>query len=124
MPDLDFYFDIVCPFAYMASTRVDALGAEAGVGVRWHPILLGGVFRSIGQDDVPATSWSPARQRLNELDIVRSAEHAGVPLERPAAHPRRTVDVMRLLVAAPDRFVRPLAAAFFRAYWVEGKDVS
>ena len=61
---LDFYFDIVCPFAYMASTRIEAIAAEAGATLRWHPILLGGVFRAIGSADVPASKWGPARQRL------------------------------------------------------------
>ena len=28
---LHFYYDIVCPYAYMASTRVAALAARAGV---------------------------------------------------------------------------------------------
>jgi 2-hydroxychromene-2-carboxylate isomerase len=121
---LDFYFDIVCPFAYMASTRIEAIAAEAGATLRWHPILLGGVFRAIGSDDVPASKWAPARQRLNDLDIERSGEHFGVPLHRPKAHPRRTVDVMRLLVAAPEDKVPALAKDLFRAYWVDGKDVS
>jgi 2-hydroxychromene-2-carboxylate isomerase len=121
---LDFYFDIVCPFAYMASTRIETIAAEAGATLRWHPILLGGVFRAIGSDDVPASKWAPARQRLNDLDIERSAEHLGVPLRRPKEHPRRTVDVMRLLVAAPEEKVPTLAKDLFRAYWVDGVDVS
>ena len=32
----DFYFDIVCPYAYMASLRVDSCFDE----VDWKPILL------------------------------------------------------------------------------------
>ena len=121
---LDFYFDIVCPFAYMSSTRIEAIAAEAGATLRWHPILLGGVFRAIGSDDVPASKWTPARQRVNDLDIERSAEHHGVPLRRPKEHPRRTVDVMRLLVAAPEEKVPALAKDLFRAYWVDGVDVA
>jgi 2-hydroxychromene-2-carboxylate isomerase len=121
---LDFYFDIVCPFAYMASTRIEAIAAEAGATLRWHPILLGGVFRAIGSADVPASKWGPSRQRLNDLDIERSAEHLGVPLRRPKEHPRRTVDVMRLLLAAPEEKVPALAKDLFRAYWVDGIDVS
>jgi 2-hydroxychromene-2-carboxylate isomerase len=121
---LDFYFDIVCPFAYMASTRIETIAAEAGATLRWHPILLGGVFRAIGTADVPASKWAPARQRLNDLDIERSAEHLGVPLRRPKEHPRRTVDVMRLLVAAPEEKIPALAKDLFRAYWVDGVDVS
>ena len=40
---LDLYFDVVCPFAYLASVRIPAIAAAAGATVRWRPILLGGM---------------------------------------------------------------------------------
>ena len=34
---LDFYYDVVCPFAYLASTQVEALAAELSLAPdRWH----------------------------------------------------------------------------------------
>ena len=36
-----FYYDIVCPFAYMASRVVDAAVKRAGGKVHWTPVLLG-----------------------------------------------------------------------------------
>jgi len=36
-----FYYDVVCPFAYMASTLVQDLSERAGVPVVWTPVLLG-----------------------------------------------------------------------------------
>ncbi|MEZ4463512.1 MAG: DsbA family protein [bacterium] len=44
--EMRFYFDVVCPYAYLASLRVDALAARYGAKVTWVPILLGGLFRS------------------------------------------------------------------------------
>lgn len=35
-----FYYDIVCPFAYMASTVVKEM-EKAGLSVNWTPVLLG-----------------------------------------------------------------------------------
>ena len=35
-----FYYDIVCPFAYMASTVVMEM-EKAGSSVNWTPVLLG-----------------------------------------------------------------------------------
>ncbi|HWE27577.1 MAG TPA: DsbA family protein, partial [Polyangia bacterium] len=53
MTRFTFYYDIVCPYAYLASTQVEALAARAGAEIIWEPILLGGVFRAIGQSDQP-----------------------------------------------------------------------
>ena len=58
MPELRFYFDVVCPYAYLASTRIEALAAAHGATVAWRPILLGCLFRVIGAPLIPATAMS------------------------------------------------------------------
>lgn len=67
-----------------------------------------------------------ARQgaHLNLADMNRFAALYGVPLEMPAAHPRRSVEAMRLLVAAPEAVRPALTHALYRAYWVEGRDIT
>jgi 2-hydroxychromene-2-carboxylate isomerase len=55
-------------------------------------------------------------------DAARQAERLGVPLNWPAHHPQRTVHAMRLLVGLDD--VRPLARELYRAYWVDGEDLT
>lgn len=120
---LDFYYDVVCPYAYLASTRVEALAARCGAELRWRPVLLGGLFRHVGGDQVPMDGMSAPRARLNLLDMHRWAAHWGVPLKMPDAHPRRSVDAMRLCVAADDATRPALSHALYRAYWVEGRDI-
>ena len=46
---LDVYFDVSSPFAYLGMTQLPALAKLTGVTPRLHPILLGGLFRDIGQ---------------------------------------------------------------------------
>lgn len=36
-----FYYDVVCPFAYMASRLIEGLGRRTGALVEWRPVLLG-----------------------------------------------------------------------------------
>lgn len=121
---IDFVYDVVCPYAYLASTRVEAAAARHGATVRWRPILLGGLFREIGAPDDPNATMPEAKATLVRRDIERWADLLGVPLSRPAEHPRRTVDAMRLCTLAdPDK--RPaVSRALFSAYWIEGRDVS
>ena len=121
---LRFFYDVACPFAYIASTRVEALAAAAGATVEWCPVLLGGVFRALGAPDDPNQQMPAAKARLNRLDITRQAAAAGVPVVIPDAHPRRTVDAMRLAVAAPPALRPAVSRALFEAYWVDGRDVA
>ena len=36
-----FYYDVVCPFAYIASRLVEAMGRRTGAEIVWRPVLLG-----------------------------------------------------------------------------------
>jgi 2-hydroxychromene-2-carboxylate isomerase len=119
-----FYYDVVCPYAYLGSTRVEALAARAGVPLVLEPILLGGVFRAIGAPDVPAEQMSLAKARLNLLDMQRYAALHGVPLALHPRHPRRSVEAMRLchLVDGTDR--ARLMHALYRAYFGQQRDLA
>lgn len=121
---VEFAFDVVCPYAYLASTRIEAIAARTGAELRWEPILLGGVFRAIGQSDDPNATMSEPKRRHTDRDLHRWAEHFEVPLVRRADHPRRSVLAMRAILATPllDR-VRAIHA-LFAAYHVRGEDFS
>lgn len=123
--DLEVYYDVVCPWAYLASTQVESMAARLGARVSWRPILLGGLLRAIGAPVDPHTAMSRPRRELSRLDLLRWADWLGVELQVPPLHPRRTVEAMRLCLLAPDGEARrEVTRSLFRAYWVEGRDVS
>ncbi|NOY24348.1 MAG: hypothetical protein GXP62_00600 [Oligoflexia bacterium] len=120
---LHFYYDLVCPYAYLASLAVEDLAVRTGAELVWEPVLLGGVLRAVGSPDAPATAWSPARVAMGEADLLRQAALLGAPLRRNPAYPVKSLPAMRLLTAAsPD--ARPaLSRALFHACHVEGVDL-
>ncbi|MEQ1567492.1 MAG: DsbA family protein [Myxococcota bacterium] len=122
---IDFYFDVVCPFAWLASRAV----AGWATPVRYHPILLGGLLREHGADPDPNAAMPASKVALTRRDLARRAawdegRSAAPPVAFPDGHPRRTVGAMRLLTAAPPDRVPALAAALFDAYWVTHRDVA
>ncbi len=119
-----FYFDLTCPYAYLASTQIEALCERASAELVWRPMLLGGIFRALAAPQSPGEAMSPPKARMNFLDMHRWADHFGVPLVMPAAHPRRSVGAMRLLVAQPPEARARLAHALFGAYWITGEDIA
>jgi 2-hydroxychromene-2-carboxylate isomerase len=120
-PEVRFYFDLVCPYAYLASLQLPALCERLGARIDYRPILLGGVLKALGSEPSAGTA---ARQATTRLDLARWAEHLRVPLRFPAAHPQRTVAAMRLLCWAPRAAREELIAALYRAYWVDGRDLT
>ena len=54
-----FYYDIVCPFAYMASRLVEGVCQRAGATVHWRPVLLGTSLITIMISTLNIISISP-----------------------------------------------------------------
>jgi 2-hydroxychromene-2-carboxylate isomerase len=119
---LDFWFDYSCPYAYLASTQVEALAARTGAELAWRPMLLGGVFAANGTPQRLFETLSPAKAAHNARDMERWAELFGVPLHMPAGHPLRSVEALRATVACG---VDPrVVHGFYAAYWVHGRGPS
>jgi 2-hydroxychromene-2-carboxylate isomerase len=119
---VDFFYDFSCPYAYLAHTQIEALCGRAGAALAWKPFLLGGVFKAIGTPPVPFLGLPAAKARHNALDMMRWADHWGVPLHMPAFHPARTVLALRATLASGD--LPRASKALYAAYWVQGRDVS
>ena len=114
------FFDVASPFAYLGLTQLSE------IATRLVPILLGGLFRDIGQRDVPMLGFPPAKQRYTHLEMTRWARWWGVPFAMPKKFPQRTITAQRLCVIAGERDVATqlaLATALGRAMWAEGRDL-
>jgi 2-hydroxychromene-2-carboxylate isomerase len=119
---LDVYFDVSSPFAYLGLTQLPALAKLSGVTPRMHPILLGGLFRDIGQADVPMFAMPAPKTRYVGLEMSRWARWWGVPFAMPTKFPQRTVTAQRLCILAGGDALR-LANVLGRAMWAEGRDL-
>lgn len=115
--EVELFFDYSSPFAYLGFERLAPVLERTGARLRLRPFLLGGLFRDIGQVDVPLFAQPAAKQRHTALDLERWAARGGVPYAFPARFPMNTVKALRVTLAAPEGARAPLARALFRAYW-------
>lgn len=117
-----FYYDIVCPYAYMAFSYLHRQNAFRD-GLKLKPILLGGLFKLMEQEVDPNQSMSLAKKDYLKTDIMRQASYFGAHLSFHARHPLSSLKAMRLLVSCPDEVREPLTARLYQAYWQENLDI-
>ncbi|HWO23139.1 MAG TPA: DsbA family protein [Kofleriaceae bacterium] len=119
------YYDASSPFAYLALTQLPSLVAS-GATLRLVPILLGAIFRELGQANVPLFAFPPAKLRYISTEIARWARWWGVPFDMPRKFPQRTITAQRLAILAADDGVDAglrLAHALGRGMWAEQRDL-
>jgi 2-hydroxychromene-2-carboxylate isomerase len=125
LPALEFYFDFISPFGYLASLRVDALAARYGRAARWQAMLIGvSVMKVMGLKPVPQT---PLKGPYTRRDLLRYARRHGITLARdfdaPPPYPIPGARAFHWLDAAGPGVAKAFARALFAAYWQEGRDI-
>ena len=119
---IDMYFDVGSPASYLAWTQIPAIAKRTGAQVNWQPMLLGGVFSSIGNQS-PATI--PAKGRYMLTDLSRYAKDYSVEFNFNPFFPINTLTLMRGAVAYLDtpQFDDYLKC-IFKGLWVQKNDMS
>ncbi len=122
-PPVEFWFDFISPFGYLASLRIDAIAARHGRCVVWRPLLLGvTVLKVMGLKAVPET---PLKGAYAARQIERYLRRHRIALGRdPSAPPMNPLPAGRLfawLRAHAPEHARAAARAILAAYWKDGK---
>lgn len=123
MSEAAFYYDIVCPYAYMAFKFLSNAGVFKNNKLELKPILLGGLFKHMNSDVDPNKNMSPSKLSYLKDDIARKAEYFSVPLQFHKRHPVKTVSAMRLIHATSGALREQLTERLYRAYWQENLDI-
>jgi 2-hydroxychromene-2-carboxylate isomerase len=120
---VEFFFDFMSPYSYLAATRVEAVAAAHGARVSYRPCFLPGILRATGNRG-PAEI--PAKLAHTFKDLSDWTDALGLPPIRvPETFPFLTTQANRAALVAVDEgrggaFVRPM----FEAIWRDGRDGS
>ncbi len=123
MKEVEFYFDVGSPAAYLAWTQLPRIAQESGAALVFRPMLLGGVFQATGNH---SPMQVPAKGRYVMADLERFAHRYGVAFRHNPFFPINTLALMRGAIGLQMRDearMAPYADAVFRAIWVEGLDM-
>lgn len=122
--EVDFYFEFSSPYGYIAAELAEDFEKRIGRPVTWRPFLLGPVFKLTGQ---PPLVEIPMKGDYAKRDFPRMARLHKVPYNHPARFPIGTVAALRAFYWTADRdplLARALAKGLYRAYFVDGVDIS
>lgn len=115
---IEFYYDFVSPYSYLAFTQLPAIAARAGATIAYKPIDVLEVMKRVG--NAPTTVLCHAKGRYARADLGRWVKRYGVPFA-PNPHFRNMVSRPLLLGAiAAGRLGQSeaYARAVFEGVWV------
>jgi 2-hydroxychromene-2-carboxylate isomerase len=124
MKHLDFWFDPISPFSYLAFERLPQALEGLSVEVSYRPILFAGLLQHWGQkgpaEIEPKRAWT--FRHVHWL----GAQH-GIAIDTPAQHPFNPLALLRLLVACAPAGGTPnrrACEAVLRHVWQGGGDAN
>ncbi|MES1925372.1 2-hydroxychromene-2-carboxylate isomerase [Salinisphaera sp. T31B1] len=112
---IDWYFDFVSPFAYIARHRLAELDTHRPIQPR--PVLLAAILGHHGQ--LGPAEIEPKRQWTYRMAHWQACD-AGLPLRFPSAHPFNPLGWLRLAIAGGCRW--QIIDTIFERLWTTGAD--
>ncbi len=117
---LEFYFDLACPWSWLAIARIDTLVERGAIEIDYRPVLqrqLDARHYPSGKPDSP-----PAREAVLRTDLERRATLLDLPL-RFTDKPPETRRALALIHGAPGAQRPRLVRALAQALWASGEDL-
>jgi 2-hydroxychromene-2-carboxylate isomerase len=121
MARLEYFFDYVSPFSYLADSQLSGLIERTGAEIVYRPFLLGGVMKAAGNSP-PFTV--PNKGKYTLRDTQRWAARYGVAMKPNPFFPINTVLPMRAaLVLLEEGGFPAFHEAIFQAMWEQAQNV-
>ncbi|SRR5579875_221672 len=126
MAKVDFYFDFLSPYSYLATFRLARLRNEFGAELAFHAIELEAAKEAIGNTR-PAPHLLPKKLRYLKADLARWASRYNAPLVFPEtiAHfdLKAAARLNRGFICAARRgAAEPYMNAAFSSLWASGRE--
>ncbi len=118
---VEFFFDFMSPYSYLASTRVEAMVGGAGASVSWRPCFLPALLKAT---DNRGPGQIPAKIPWVMKDLADWADFLGLPpVKIPDTFPFLATQANRCaLVAIDEGKCAAFCVAMFAAIWRDGLD--
>ena len=118
---IDFYFDIISPYSYIAHKKIEKVKREKNIVFNYKPILLGGLHK-LTNITPPAFNEFKMKNMKNDCEIVSSKNH--IPFRWNEKFPINSISIMRGYLFIDEENKEQYIDVFFEAYWKYNQDLS
>ncbi len=118
---IDFYFDFISPYSYLAHKRLRILEKEKKIKIKYKPILLGGLHNSIG---ITAPAFINPKAKFMIRDCKMVAKKFSIKFKFNPFFPINSLNLMRGLLSIKDNIKNNYIDFFFDAYWKDGLNLN
>jgi 2-hydroxychromene-2-carboxylate isomerase len=127
MPEVDYFFATVSPWAYLGHARLVAIARATGATLRVKPIDLGEIFPHSG--GLPPARRAPQRQAYRQVELQRFSAWLGIALNPQPAHFPVDGNAAARLIIATDQAqgadaALDLAQRVGAAVWAEQRNLA
>ena len=115
---IDFYFDIISPYAYIAYKKILKI---KDINFKLKPIFLGGLHNLAGIT-APAFNKYKMKNMQNDCELV--AKKNNISFKWNSKFPINSLNIMRGYLCVENSKKEEYLNSFFEAYWKEDLDLS
>lgn len=124
MADVDFFFDFISPYTYLAGTQLDGITARTGARFKTWPMHLLNLMKIVG--NTPTTLVCKSKNKYAGQDLARWCARYNVPL---TANPHvfegdHSLTLKGALVAQDLDVEDQYNRAMFSAFWTDAVNVT
>ena len=117
---IDFYFDIISPYAYLAYKQLSSLENLKKIKFNYKPILLGGLHKLAGIT-APAFNEFKMKNMKNDCNLIASKKN--IKFQWNDKFPINTLKIMRGYLSVNEEKKDIYLETFFNAYWQDNIDL-
>ena len=118
---LDFYFDFISPYSYLAFKKLESLNSNKKININYKPMLLGGLHK-LGGIIAPAFNERKLKNMKNDCELI--AIKNNIDFEWNKKFPIDSLHLMRGYLVISDDLKKKFFEICFEAYWKDNKDIS
>ena len=118
---IDFYFDIISPYSYIAHKKIQKIKEHQKVIFNYKPILLGGLHNLAG---INAPDFNKFKIKNMQSDCELVSKKNSISFKWNLKFPINSLSIMRGYISVNDNQKEDYLNIFFDAYWRDNLDLS
>ena len=118
---IDFYFDIISPYSYIAHKKIQKIKEHQKVIFNYKPILLGGLHNLAG---INAPAFNKYKMKNMQSDCELVSKKNNISFKWNLKFPINSLSIMRGYLSVEDSQKEDYLNIFFDAYWKDNLDLS